>query len=94
MARKRVSKQAKMVGSILRAARRRKGLTQGEVALRVHRATPSISAYERGKELPRVDTLVALAEVLDLELLAAKPRALKVESVVVTGYALKVVKPD
>ncbi|MBX7067790.1 MAG: helix-turn-helix domain-containing protein [Microthrixaceae bacterium] len=46
--------------SILRTARRRQGLTQAEVALRVGTSQPVISAYEHGTRDPSVTTLSRL----------------------------------
>ena len=88
MAGKRVTKEAKRFGAILRSARIRKGLSQGELALIVKRSGPNISNYENGKDLPRLDTLLDLTRALDLELLAPKTAPRRKQQVVVTGYDL------
>ena len=56
------------IGQQIRAARRAKGLTQEDLATRTDRTPESISNLERGKTKPNLDTLIALAEVLDLSL--------------------------
>ncbi len=52
----------------IRAARRAKGLTQEDLAMRTDRTPESISNLERGKTTPNLDTLIALADVLELSL--------------------------
>lgn len=54
------------IGSQLRIHRRAAGLNQAELATRVERSTEAISNIETGRSLPAVDTLVALAEALDV----------------------------
>lgn len=56
------------IGEQIRAARRAKGLTQDGLAMRADRTPESISNLERGKTKPNLDTLIALASVLDLSL--------------------------
>jgi transcriptional regulator with XRE-family HTH domain len=48
----------------IRAARRHRGLTQQEVAHKVGITVRSISGWERGKAIPHLDTLEALARAL------------------------------
>jgi hypothetical protein len=49
-------------GELLRAARRRRALSQQEVARRAGTSQPVISAYERGRRDPTVGTLRRLVE--------------------------------
>jgi len=50
---------------ILRYCRRRAGLTQRELALRVGVAQPAIARIESGRVIPRVDTLTRLLSACD-----------------------------
>jgi transcriptional regulator with XRE-family HTH domain len=56
------------LGRNLRLARRRASLTQAEVARRANLHESMISLLEAGKRLPRLDTLVRLAAVLEVDL--------------------------
>lgn len=47
-------------GELLRAVRRRQGLTQAEVARRAGTSQPVVSAYEHGRRDPTVETLARL----------------------------------
>ena len=49
-------------GTLLRAARRRQGLTQAELARRAGTSQPVISAYEHGRRDPTFGTLRRLVE--------------------------------
>ena len=49
-------------GAIIRAVRRRNGLTQAELARRAGTSQPVISAYEHGRRDPTVGTLRKLVE--------------------------------
>lgn len=52
----------------IKAARLRAGLSQEALATRVRRTPESISNIERGQQLPALDTLLDLIQVLDLPL--------------------------
>lgn len=52
------------VGSRIRIARERAGLTQEELAERIGRSTQFISTIERGAAGPSLETVVRLCEVL------------------------------
>lgn len=52
-------------GRRLRAAREKKGLTQLELAKRLHLGESTISFYELGKREPNYETLIKLAAELD-----------------------------
>jgi transcriptional regulator with XRE-family HTH domain len=56
------------LGRWLLKARRQQGLTQKEVAVRVHIAQPRISAIEKGDALPTLPQLIRLAHALHLPL--------------------------
>ena len=63
--------------ALIRAVRRRRGLTQGELAQRAGTSQPVISAYERGHRDPTYTTLRKLIEAGGerLQLRAALPHA-------------------
>ena len=52
----------------LRTIRKARGLSQDEVAALIERSVDAISNIERGKSLPSLETLCALAIKLDLPL--------------------------
>ena len=56
------------IGTWIRNARQRAALSQEALASRVKRTPESISNIERGQQLPSIDTLIALAAVLELPL--------------------------
>jgi transcriptional regulator with XRE-family HTH domain len=58
---------AERFGWNLRIARRRAGLRQHELAERMGNDQSGISAWESGKHLPRISTVVRLAEALEIE---------------------------
>lgn len=65
-------------GRILVAERRRKGLTQQELADRLFLSSAeTISRYERGEREPRLSTIVAIASVLGISPRALIPRAVE-----------------
>ena len=72
MGARRVTRKARRFGAVLRAARKRRGWSQAELALKLRRSGSNISNYENGKTIPRLDTLLLLAEPLDLEVLTPK----------------------
>lgn len=57
-----------VVGSNIRSARQRKGLTQHELALAVDTQAFQIGRWEKGRHKPRDEMLAALAQALDLEI--------------------------
>ena len=61
------------LGLILRAARKRKGLSQTEAGKSVGIDQPTLSKIERGESNARLDTLFRLLAALDMELII-KPR--------------------
>lgn len=56
-------------GPFLRALRTRRGLTQEQLARRLHVSGAAVSKWETGKCLPDLTKLEALAEVLDVGIL-------------------------
>ncbi len=59
-------KLATLLGAAARDARQRLGLTQGDVAERIGMAMEVYSRLERGKMLPRTQTLRRLCDVLQV----------------------------
>jgi transcriptional regulator with XRE-family HTH domain len=54
------------VGHRIKLARRRRGLSQEDLAERVDRSTEAISSIERGRTLPNFVTLERLARALEV----------------------------
>jgi transcriptional regulator with XRE-family HTH domain len=54
------------VGARVGVIRRRRGLTQAELAGRIGRSAEAVSSLERGKHLPSLDILQRLAAALDM----------------------------
>ena len=64
-----------MFGENLKAARKAKGITQEELAARLHMVRQTISKWEKGLSVPDADLLIRLSEILDVpvsKLLGAK----------------------
>ena len=57
---------AKAVGQRIRAAREKKDLTQEELAALIEISPTHMSVIERGAKMPRLDTFVAIANVLEV----------------------------
>src|SRR5262245_27349728 len=58
----------KLIGLRVQAARKRKGLTQEQLAEKIDRTVESVSNVERARTLPTLDTLIRIAKALDLPL--------------------------
>jgi transcriptional regulator with XRE-family HTH domain len=58
-----------MVGSAVRAARRRAGVSQAELAKRAKTSQPSIARLEKGQVSPTVISLDRIARALGSELI-------------------------
>lgn len=56
------------IGTKIRRLRKRAGLTQTELALRIGVTQPALSQIEKGRTSPKLDTLADIAEVLDCEI--------------------------
>ena len=56
----------KAVGQRIKAAREAKNLTQEELAALVNLSTTHVSVIERGLEVTKFDTFVAIANALDI----------------------------
>ena len=54
------------IGKRIQAARRKRGLTQKELAAKLGLATGSIQQYELGKRQPRIEQLQAIASALGI----------------------------
>lgn len=57
---------AKAVGQRIKAAREKKNLTQEDLASLIDISPTHISVIERGAKIPRMDTFVAIANVLEV----------------------------
>ncbi len=57
---------AKAVGQRIKAAREKKNMTQEDLAARINISPTHISVIERGTKIPRMDTFVAIANVLEV----------------------------
>ena len=60
------SMDQKAIGRRIKAARERKGLTQEELAEKVDLSPMHVSVIERGVKLPKLETLINIANVLDV----------------------------
>lgn len=58
---------AKKVGSRIQAARRRRGFTQAELAQMVDLSPKYLSNIECGEKTPRLETFIAIANVLEVD---------------------------
>lgn len=54
-----------MLGDSIKTARKKKGLSQEELALRLHVVRQTVSKWEQGISVPDADLLIALAKALD-----------------------------
>ena len=54
---------ADKISQSIRACRKRQGLSQDELADRLHVTRQAVSKWENGSALPSVDMLIALANV-------------------------------
>ena len=57
-----------MFDETLRRIRKEKGMTQEELAMKVHVARQTVSKWEKGLSIPDVDLLTRISEALDVEL--------------------------
>lgn len=64
-----------MTNTLIPDARRRAGLSQGEVSRRAGTSRPTLSAYEHGRVSPTLDTLERIMHAVGHELVA-RPRML------------------
>jgi transcriptional regulator with XRE-family HTH domain len=53
--------------ALIRSARHRAGMTQGDLAARAKTSAPTISAYEHGNRQPRADVLLRLLRAAGVE---------------------------
>lgn len=73
------SEKLKMqVGCNIAACRKKAGMTQAELAMKLNYTDKAVSKWERGESVPDLPTLVQLAELFDISLdsLTADPNAL------------------
>ena len=82
---------AAKTGALIAQARKEKGLTQGQLAQRLHVSVQAVSKWERGRNFPDLALLEPLAEALELtvsELLAGERGEPPRESTVREALAL------
>ena len=63
-----VNLDAKVFGAYIAAIRKEKGLTQSQIAEKIHVTDKAVSKWERGAGLPDINNIEALAEALDVSL--------------------------
>ena len=56
------------LGNVIRTYRKKKGLTQEEVASRLGVTTPAVNKWERGVTYPDITLLAPIARLLDISL--------------------------
>lgn len=56
------------LGSRIKEAREKRGISQKELALRINRSVPTISNYETNIQVPPTDVLVSIAQSLHVSL--------------------------
>lgn len=61
------TKRKKLIGTIIRNEREKRGLTQEELSARISLDQSNLSNIENGKNYPSFATFCALVEVLDIE---------------------------
>jgi transcriptional regulator with XRE-family HTH domain len=66
---------ATWVGNRIRQTRERLGLSQGELARRLHKTQTAVSYWESGKRSPGLDALLDLARIFDKDVAYFLPRA-------------------
>ena len=57
-----------MLGTRIAALRQNSGLSQAELAQRLHISTSAVGMYEQGRREPSVDTLIALSREFGVSL--------------------------
>lgn len=55
-----------MLNENLKAARKSKGLSQEELAVKLHVVRQTVSKWEQGRSVPDSDMLIAISEVLEI----------------------------
>lgn len=61
------------MGEQIKAMRQIRGLTQGELAVKVEMATITIQQYERGVRTPKIEALQKIAQALEMPIGAFLP---------------------
>ncbi|MBR7122994.1 MAG: helix-turn-helix transcriptional regulator [Oscillospiraceae bacterium] len=56
------------IGSRIKAARKRRGMSQKALAKRICKCASAVSGYENDFQIPPLDVLVTIAKVLDVSL--------------------------
>ena len=63
------------IGIHIQQARQDKNMTQEDLAQAIHTTRQTVSNYETGRSRPDADTLVLLAQVLEVLVILALPHA-------------------
>lgn len=58
----------KFIGKIIRNARKKAGLTQGELAEKIDMCEKNLGNIENGKQYPQVDNFLRIIEVLNISI--------------------------
>lgn len=83
----------KEIGRLIQTMRKSRGMTQAEVAKRIHQSPSSITMYETGRREPDFETLEALADIFNVPLsaLVDEPEQDQHEA---QGYTIHVQHPE
>lgn len=63
-----LARTSRQISAVLRRARKRQGLSQVQLAERIHRRQATISSLEAGEPTTQLQTLLDVLAALDLEL--------------------------
>ena len=66
-----LARAPKQIGNLIRRARKRRGLNQGAVGIKAGIRQETVSLIENGNPATKIETILAVLAVLDLELRVA-----------------------
>lgn len=81
------------IGANIRRLRGERGISQDELAKRIHVSRPSITAYEQSKSEPSVSTLIQISRVLNVSLDMLVGNAREFKKVVVLDTSVLLNRP-
>ena len=70
-----------MIGEQIKAARKAKGVSQEELAVRLGVVRQTVSKWENGMSVPDADVLIQIAELLDVP-----QKVAKIQIVFINGF--------